>query len=231
MAKKYIANFFIIVGIIIISIMIAFNIRTMYYERKYVKEYNNYLKLISDNKNEEDKYNKNFLLDNIYKGENTEYVNDSPSEDTNKEKEVIYEGNKHDLFLPQAIGILNIPKIDINVGILIGTDDSALKYTVGHHPNSAGIGENGNCVILGHRNYVYGRYFRKLNEITIGDEVNIIKDNKTYKYIVTETLIVEEEDVWVMYDTENASITLITCTPIGTYDKRLVVKGTLESIY
>ena len=84
-------------------------------------------------------------------------------------------------------------------------------------------------MLLGHRNYVYGHFFRNIDKLEVGDQINIKKDTDTYTYLVTESFVVAPEDVWVLEKTEDPTITLITCTPIGTYTDRLIVKGVLSN--
>lgn len=73
----------------------------------------------------------------------------------------------------------------------------------------------------------YCNFFKKLDELEIGDEVIVKKDKNTYTYVVTNSFVVSPEDTWVLSQTSDAQITMITCTPIGTYTHRLVVKGVL----
>lgn len=128
-----------------------------------------------------------------------------------------------------ALGILTIPKIDLSV--LIGQDvgNDILRFAVGHFKGTALPGETGNCCIAGHRNYTWGKFFNRLNEVAKGDKILIDRDGKTYTYTVTETLVVDPEDTWVLNQTQNAEITLVTCTPIRVATHRLIVKGILET--
>jgi len=127
----------------------------------------------------------------------------------------------------QISGLIEIPKIKVNAAILEGTDDSALQYAVGHYPGFGEIGQAGNYVLLGHRNYVYGHFFRNIDKLEADDQIIITKGTDVYTYSVTESFVVKPEEVWVLEQTEEAAITLITCTPIGTYTDRLIVKGML----
>lgn len=44
------------------------------------------------------------------------------------------------------------------------------------------------------------------------------------------TIVVSPENTWVLNQTSDAQITMITCTPIGTYTHRLIVKGVLVEV-
>lgn len=50
-----------------------------------------------------------------------------------------------------ALALLRIPKIDLEVPILEGTDDLSLNRAVGHIAGTPKPGENGNVGIAGHR--------------------------------------------------------------------------------
>lgn len=129
----------------------------------------------------------------------------------------------------QLLGVLTIPKIDLTVAIGNGTDNSTLKYAVGHFNDTALPGEMGNSCIAGHRNYTWGKFFNRLDEIEVGDEILVERDETTYSYIVSDTFVVDPEDTWVLDQTEDAEITLITCTPMYSADHRLIIKGTLNN--
>ncbi|HBV66879.1 MAG TPA: class D sortase, partial [Clostridiales bacterium] len=87
----------------------------------------------------------------------------------------------------------------------------------------------GNYVLLGHRNYVYGHFFRNLDRLEVGDDVIITKDGNKYTYVVYESFVVSPEEVWVLDKTKESIVTMITCTPIGTYTDRLIVRGQLKA--
>ena len=50
--------------------------------------------------------------------------------------------------------------------------------------------------------------------------------DKTFRYRVTEMMVVDPSDRWVMGEVRGRDmITLQTCTPIPTFEKRLVVRA------
>jgi len=126
-----------------------------------------------------------------------------------------------------AIGLMLIPKINLKVAVGEGVDTETLKYAVGHFPNTAKPGEKGNFCVAGHRSYSYNEYFNRLNEIKIGDEI-IVRTIKTeFKYKVYEIKVVEPSEVSVLDITKDATLTLVTCTPIRVATHRLIIKGKL----
>jgi sortase A len=234
--RKVLSRILITAGIILISFALYQKVTTTYYQNKLVKEYDEYInslieKEIDVSNSEETEES----INNIEETTDTEEPIDSvPPEEIDVIEippvkiEVKFDLAKY-LEDKEISGLIEIPKIKVNAAILEGTDDRALKYTVGHYPSYGEIGQPGNYVLLGHRNYVYGHFFRNIDKLEVGDQINIKKDTDTYTYLVTESFVVAPEDVWVLEQTEDPTITLITCTPIGTYTDRLIVKGVLSN--
>lgn len=126
-----------------------------------------------------------------------------------------------------AIGLMLIPKINLKVAIGEGIDMETLKYAVGHFPGTAKPGEKGNFCVAGHRSYTYNEYFNKLDEVKIGDEVIIRTIKAEFKYKVYEVKVVEPSEVSVLDSTDDATLTLVTCTPIRVATHRLIIKAKL----
>ena len=128
-----------------------------------------------------------------------------------------------------TIGIMTIPKLDLKVCVAEGTDNEILKYAVGHFANTAMPGEKGNFSVAGHRSYTYGEYFNRLDELEIGDAITVKTKENEYTYTVYDIQVVLPEDISVLDSTDDATITLVTCTPIRVATHRLIVKGRLDS--
>lgn len=128
----------------------------------------------------------------------------------------------------EVMGIVSIPKIDINLMFVEGVTKQALKFAVGHMPGTAMPGEVGNCALAGHRSYTFGEYFNRLDEVEVGDEIQITRGKETYTYKVYESFLVEPTEVWVTEPIEDKKIvTLITCHPVVKATHRLIVRGEL----
>ena len=127
-----------------------------------------------------------------------------------------------------AIGIIRIPKINVKVAIGEGVDMDTLKYAVGHFPQTAKAGQKGNFCIAGHRSYTYSEYFNRLDEINKGDEIFVKTREGEYKYIVSEKKIVDPSEYSVLDSTKDATLTLVTCTPIRVATHRLIIKAKLQ---
>jgi sortase A len=143
---------------------------------------------------------------------------DVEEEQTSISKEdeaILEEGN--------VIGIIEIPSIDIRYPVMEGTGSAVLNAGIGHIPETAGIGESGNCVLCGHNGSRYGTFFTPLNQISMGDVVTIIdKKGQAHIYEVTETEVVNPYDNSIKTQGEEKELTLFTCSQKGTM--RFVVK-------
>lgn len=124
-----------------------------------------------------------------------------------------------------VIGLIEIEKIDLIYAIVEGTSDSNLGVAIGHMRNTAAIGNEGNCALAGHRGGTSGPYFKNIHKLSSGDKIKItdIYGNE-YTYAVTESFVVEPNDMSVIKDiSEQKILTLITCQDSGT--KRLIVRA------
>ena len=129
---------------------------------------------------------------------------------------------------------LSIPKLKItDATVTLGSMD--LTKSLIQYPQTALPGQLGNTVIFGHS--VLPQFFSPKNYLTIfstlykleqGDEIILRYDKSTYKYVVEEMYEVQPTDLSVLeqrYD--NKSLTVITCSPPGTYLRRLIIRATL----
>ncbi|MBP3746047.1 MAG: class D sortase [Ruminococcus sp.] len=122
-----------------------------------------------------------------------------------------------------------IPRLDIKVPVLEGTDQKSLQVSAGHFEGTGALG-HGNYCICGHNSTIYAEIFNDLDEIKIGDEMYLIDtdENRTrYTYIVTDYRTVEPSDTWVLNDFGDDRITVISCTDDGKL--RQVVVGMLKT--
>ncbi len=90
-------------------------------------------------------------------------------------------------------------------------------------------GEIGNVFITGHSsNYAwakgdYNSVFSLLDKLVSGDSVALRYQDKNFVYVVKEKKVVASDEISVMNPTKQPVLTLMTCWPIGTSLKRLVV--------
>jgi sortase A len=125
-----------------------------------------------------------------------------------------------------AIAILRIPKIQVEVPVLEGTDDLSLNRGVGHVAGTANPGDNGNVAIAGHRD----GFFRGLKDIGLGDTIQMVLPGRTQNYIIDSITIVDRHDVSVLQPRPRPSLTLITCYPfyfVGSAPQRYIVQASV----
>lgn len=151
-----------------------------------------------------------------------------------------YDKNQGDGLLVAESARLVIPKINVLAPINLNIDGNvmeeymkSLETGVAHMAKTTLPGEQGNSVIFGHSSYYadkpgdYKEIFSKLNELTEGDEIRIESESSQLSYKVAEKKIVDPKDISVVnQDLSAKKITLITCWPIKTTEKRLVVAAT-----
>jgi sortase A len=113
---------------------------------------------------------------------------------------------------------------------------SGLRQEIAWLGNTSWPGLGGNTVLAGHvtvRGMGDGP-FRYLDQMQVNDEITIYTENNIYLYRVREQTVVEEGDLWVTDPTENAQLTLITCTDwnqdLSQYIRRLIVFADLVRV-
>ncbi|MBS4021991.1 MAG: class E sortase [Dethiobacter sp.] len=126
--------------------------------------------------------------------------------------------------LPDADGMLHIPKIKLSAVVIHGVSEADLKRGPGFYPQSSHP-ETGNVSIAAHRG-VYGSWFRNLDKLKTGDEITLVVGDKFYRYIVRESFITHSRDWSVVESTGKPELTLTTCL-FTTNTKRLIVKADL----
>lgn len=110
----------------------------------------------------------------------------------------------------------------------------ALRFGVVNFPGTARPGERGNAFITGHSSYyplLSGKYkdvFALLPQIEIGERIEVWQDQQKFIYRVSEKREVSPTETDVLNDSNDSRLTLMTCTPLGTALKRLIVTAQLE---
>lgn len=142
--------------------------------------------------------------------------------------------------IDRQFGIV-IPRINANSKVVANVDagneiayNLALKDGVAHAAGSAYPGEIGNTFLFAHSSgnfweiSQYNAIFFLLKELKQGDAVYVFFQGKRYLYTVTNSIIVDADQVqYLNTQTNFAQLTLQTCWPPGTALKRLLVMGKL----
>lgn len=122
------------------------------------------------------------------------------------------------------VGIIEIPKINIEYPIINQTSDETMALSITKFWGN-NVNDIGNFTMAGH-NYFDGTMFSNTNKLNIEDTIKMTDlDGKTIEYKVFDKYIIDPNDVkCVQSMKENTrEITLITC--INGRNNRLVVKA------
>ena len=125
-----------------------------------------------------------------------------------------------------------IPRLHLRMQIISGISDDRLALGVGWYKASQKPGTKGNIGLAGHRT-TFPAPFYFLDKMRVADSVILIVGNELHRYLVKGNESGEPYDVvqpsaigvlsYLGYD----SVTLTTCTPIGTANQRLIVHAKL----
>jgi sortase A len=125
------------------------------------------------------------------------------------------------------VGRLEVPRLDLSVMVMEGTDSRTLRLGAGRIPGTALPWTTGNMGIAAHRD----TFFRPLKDIKTNDTITFTTVDGSETYRVTSTKIVMPTDTHVLKPTKADTLTLVTCYPfyyIGSAPKRFIVQATRE---
>ena len=96
------------------------------------------------------------------------------------------------------------------ISVAYGVEESTLKKTPGWLTTSVLPGENGMCVVYGHRNR---NHLKILEKVTVGDTITATKDGIAYTYAVSDVAIYESTSDWRLPTLDGSTLVLVTCYP------------------
>lgn len=133
---------------------------------------------------------------------------------------------------------LNVPLVTPSYAALLKEDwaqvetdiQGALQGGVVHYPGTARPGQAGNFFVTGHSSYYpwapgkYKTVFARLHQLNVGDEYWVYYGGDKHRYVVVEKKEVKPADITVLdQPTDQRIATLMTCTPVGTTLRRLII--------
>lgn len=137
--------------------------------------------------------------------------------------------------------ILYISRLNLYAPIILNVNgknkiqyNKSLYDGVAHMKNTALPGQNGNTFIFGHSSFYdqanqYAKIFATLNQLEKGDTFKIRWQSKNLFYTVTSKKMVAASFMEATAQKPNQQIiTLMTCWPVGTNQKRLIVIAKLN---
>lgn len=127
-----------------------------------------------------------------------------------------------------VMAYVDIPRLNVKLGIYHGTSDPVLQVGVGHLEGSSLPvgGPSTHCVLVGHRGLPSSKLFTDLDKLQVGDTFSVNCLDEKMWYEVDQILIVEPDDTAALVIEEGEDLcTLVTCTPYGINTHRLLVRG------
>jgi len=126
------------------------------------------------------------------------------------------------------IGYVTVPKINQELPLYHGTDDSVLAFAAGHmEGTSLPVGGTGtHSVVSAHRGLPTAVLFTYLDRMEIGDTFYFTILDREITYEVDQIRIVKPDDLSLIQIEQGGDYcTLLTCTPYGINTERLLVRG------
>ena len=121
---------------------------------------------------------------------------------------------------------LDIDSINLSANINSGTDENVLNEYIGHFDETNIF--NGNVGLAAHNRGYPVNYFENLDKVKIGDYIYYTIDDFVKKYKVISIQIIEDTDWTYLEETDEDTITLITCVR-NKPNNRLCVQAHKES--
>ena len=125
-----------------------------------------------------------------------------------------------------VMGYVEIPSINVRLPVYHGESEDVLTKGAAHleHTSFPIGGESTHVCISAHCGYPTQKFFDDIDELENGDEIYIYVLDRTLKYTVTGTDVVEPDDSSKLEVVQGKDLlTLVTCTPYGVNSHRLLV--------
>ena len=131
------------------------------------------------------------------------------------------------------MGYVKIPCISVNLPIYHGTSAEVLEHGIGHLAASSFPvgGKSTHAVLTGHTGLNSAKLFTDLTEMKKGDLFFIHVLDQKLAYKVDQIAVVKPKDTRKLQIIDGEDhVTLLTCTPYGVNDHRLLVRG-VRTVY
>jgi len=133
---------------------------------------------------------------------------------------------------PEQDNRIIITKIGVNAPVIISDSEEALERGAWLLPQGSTPDKGGNTIIAGHR-FKYkppsSLTFYLFHKLSVGDIVSVLWQGESYFYTIKEIKIVEPTAVEILDPSDDPILTLFTCHPLYSTEKRLVVWADLLS--
>jgi LPXTG-site transpeptidase (sortase) family protein len=125
----------------------------------------------------------------------------------------------------EPVGVLHAPSLKLVVPIYPDSSELHLNRGAGLIDGMSAPDEGGNVGVAGHRD----GYFRVLKNVRRDDVLEVQTRARLHRYRVVSVDVVDPSDRRLLADTEEPTITLVTCYPfyhLGHAPQRFIVRGT-----
>lgn len=122
------------------------------------------------------------------------------------------------------LAVLRVPTLGLTVPVYPTTTEVHLNRGVGVIPGMGTPDRGGNLGLAGHRD----GFFRVLKDIEPGMVIEVETHQRMHRYRVASIDIVGKADGRLLADTDDPTITLVTCYPfyfVGDAPRRFIVRG------
>jgi LPXTG-site transpeptidase (sortase) family protein len=110
---------------------------------------------------------------------------------------------------PGPARTLEIPRLGLRVAV-VPTAWEPPGWVVGQLRETANLSE-GNTVLIGHLTGLAGNVFAHLDAVEPGDEIIATSRGLEYRYVVSETMLLPNDDSIPVQPTDDSRLTLMTC--------------------
>lgn len=127
----------------------------------------------------------------------------------------------------EQFAYLIIPRLDLQLPIIEGTDDKILTQGVGHYIQSVLPGEQDNAVLSAHRD----TFFKEIGSLRAGDKLGVKTNKGIFVYEVKKHWVTNPDDRSVITPNNKPVLTLTTCYPfhyVGTAPQRYIIQSELR---
>ena len=130
--------------------------------------------------------------------------------------------------LPPVLGVLEVPSVGLKVPVYSTNTELVMDRGAGIIDGMAYPHEPGNIGISGHRD----GYFRVLKDVQVGDTIVLQSLEGEKRFKINATKVVAIKDTTLLRDTDDQTVTLVTCYPfyfVGHAPKRFIVTASLDT--
>lgn len=224
--KKVVVILIFLVGLGVFSYPIVSNMLSTKVHQSVVQDYSETIentdkKKIEKEKKKADEHNQELAESEI------DFV-DPFSEESQSDGNLGNKSYYNALNIGPAIGVVEIPKIKVELPIYHGSNEDVLSEGVGHLENSSlPTGKNGtHSVLTAHRGLPSAKLFRNLDELTVGDEFYVQVLDEVFAYKVQDiNVVLPHETDWLRMQEDKNLVTLLTCDPYMVNTHRMLVTG------